>query len=70
MKKRLSRMGINAILLGIILGAVAGFVTWLLTERPVTAILVSIAPVFILLCLVKDTILEEFPDDDDTPPSD
>lgn len=68
MKKRISRMGINAIFLGIILGAVAGLVFWLLTDRPITATLVGVAPVLILLCLVKDTIWEQYPDDDDTPP--
>jgi|GEM_PF-3627039 len=58
-------MGMNAILLGIVLGAVAGFVTWLLTGRPITATLVGLAPLLVLLCLVKDTLWEPYPDDDE-----
>lgn len=70
MKNRISRMGLNAILLGIVLGAVAGMVTWLLTERAITATLIGLAPLPVLLCLVKDTLWEQYPDDDDddTPP--
>jgi len=65
MKKRISRMGLNAILLGIVLGAVAGLVTWLLTERPITATLAGLAPLLVLLCLVRDTLWEPYPDDDE-----
>ncbi len=62
-------MGINAILLGLILGAVFGLVTYMLTDRPITATLVGIAPMLVLLCLVKDTIFEQYPDDDDDLPA-
>ncbi len=65
MKKRISRMGINAILLGLVLGGVIGLVTWLLTERPITAMLVGIAPVLLLLCLVRDVFWEPYPNDDE-----
>lgn len=69
MKRRISRMGINAILLSIVLGAVAGLVFWLLTDRPITATLAGIAPVLFFLSLVKNTLWEQYPDDDTLPPA-
>jgi hypothetical protein len=51
--KPLSPHAINALLLGLLIGAVIGVVLWFMTESLIFALAAGIAPALLLLCFVR-----------------
>lgn len=64
MKQRLSRMALTAFGLGVFVGGIVGVLFWVLTDRPVVAMLFGLVPPIIMLILVKDRFWEPYDPDE------
>jgi hypothetical protein len=55
--KFLNPHAINALLLGLVIGAVIGTILWFVTERLIFAIVAGIVPIILLLCFVRSVFI-------------
>ncbi|MCX7847792.1 MAG: hypothetical protein N2595_07175 [bacterium] len=65
MKRCVSRMAMNAILLGLVMGGIVGVAFWLLTDRPVASMLFGLVPLCLSLILVRNHFWEPYPPEDE-----
>jgi hypothetical protein len=56
--KPLSPHAINAVLLGIVIGAILGTVVWFLTEGVLVAAIAAVTPILLLLCFVRSIFVQ------------